>query len=192
MEQEKILSKKTYIKYGVIFVVLLVLDQITKYLAKLKFADGDSFVIIPKALKFIYHENDGAAWGMFSGRASLLTMITVVAICIMAYVFFRLPRTKKYNFLRYILVFIAAGAAGNNLIDRILFGHVIDFIYFELIDFPVFNVADIYITCATFIFAVLLLFYYKDDDFSFLSRKKKEEVSTEKSDEVKENKANKE
>lgn len=175
MKQENILSKKTYFKYGILFVVLLALDQITKYFAKLNFADGDSFVIIPNALKFIYHENEGAAWGIFSGRASLLTMITVVAVAIMAYLFFKLPRTKKYNALRYVLVFIAAGAAGNNLIDRVLFGHVIDFIYFELIDFPVFNVADIYITCSTVLFAILLLFYYKDDDFSCLSKKKKDE-----------------
>ena len=173
MEQEILLSKKTYIKYGILFVILLILDQITKYFAKLQFADGDSLVIIPKTLRLIYHENDGAAWGIFSGRAYLLTFITVVAVIVMAFLFFKLPRTKKYNAIRYILVFIAAGAAGNNLIDRILYGHVIDFIYFELIDFPVFNVADIYITCTTILFAILLLFYYKDDDFSFFSKKKK-------------------
>ncbi len=174
MEQENLLTKKTYVKYGILFVILLVLDQITKYFAKLEFVDGDSFVIIPKALKLIYHENDGAAWGIFSGKAYLLTFITAAAVLVMAYLFFKLPRIKKYNALRYILVFIAAGAAGNNLIDRILFGHVIDFIYFELIDFPVFNVADIYITCSTVLFAILLLFYYKDDDFACLSRKKKD------------------
>ncbi len=175
MEQENILSKKTYVKYGMLFVILLVLDQITKYFAKLQFADGDSLVIIPKVLKLIYHENDGAAWGIFSGRAYLLTCITVIAVIVMTYIFFKLPRIKKYNAIRYILVFIAAGAAGNNLIDRILFGHVIDFIYFELIDFPVFNVADIYITCSTVLFAILLLFYYKDDDFAFLGKKKKQD-----------------
>ena len=57
------------------------------------------------------------------------------------------------------------------MIDRIHNDYVIDFIYFVIINFPIFNVADIYVTVATFIFAVLLLFYYKDNDFEFLSFK---------------------
>jgi signal peptidase II len=70
--------------------------------------------------------------------------------------------------MRVCLCFIAAGAVGN-FIDRLLFSYVRDFIYFRLIDFPVFNVADIYITCATAILMLLALFYYKeDDDFNFL------------------------
>ena len=72
--------------------------------------------------------------------------------------------------MHIVLALVASGAAGN-MIDRIHNDYVIDFIYFVIINFPIFNVADIYVTVATFIFAVLLLFYYKDNDFEFLSFK---------------------
>ena len=66
------------------------------------------------------------------------------------------------------MVFLAAGAAGN-FIDRLLRGYVVDFFYFSLIDFPIFNVADIYVTVATACLVILLLFVYKEEDLSFLS-----------------------
>ena len=67
-----------------------------------------------------------------------------------------------------LLVLIASGAAGN-MIDRIRQDYVIDFIYFVIINFPIFNVADIYVTVATFVFVLLFLFYYQENDFNFLS-----------------------
>ena len=72
--------------------------------------------------------------------------------------------------LRVVLVMICAGAAGN-FIDRVSQGYVVDFIYFELINFPVFNVADIFVTVGAALLVVLILFYYKDSDFDFLSRR---------------------
>ena len=71
---------------------------------------------------------------------------------------------------------MSAGAVGNT-IDRVYFGYVTDFIYFKLIDFPTFNVADIWITCATFILLFLILFKYKEDDFDFLKSNKVENNS---------------
>ena len=61
------------------------------------------------------------------------------------------------------MIFITCGAIGN-MIDRIRLNYVIDFLYFELIDFPIFNVADIYVSVATFVLVILLLFYYKDEE----------------------------
>jgi len=66
---------------------------------------------------------------------------------------------------------VMAGALGN-LLDRFYQGFVTDFLYFELIDFPVFNVADCYITFAMFLFAFLLIFKYKDSELEFFSFKK--------------------
>jgi len=77
---------------------------------------------------------------------------------------FRMPRVKKYNVLNYVLLFLIAGAIGN-YIDRIINHYVVDFIYFSLIDFPVFNVADCYVTVSVIILFFLVLFYYKDEDF---------------------------
>ena len=70
--------------------------------------------------------------------------------------------------MHILLVLIASGAAGN-MIDRVRYDYVVDFFYFVLINFPIFNVADIYVTVATFLFAILILFYYKENDFSFLA-----------------------
>ena len=67
--------------------------------------------------------------------------------------------------LRVLLVFIAAGAVGN-FIDRAVQGYVVDFFYISAINFPIFNVADIYVTCAVILLIVAVLFYYKDDDWS--------------------------
>ena len=62
------------------------------------------------------------------------------------------------------------------MIDRLNLGYVVDFFYFRLIDFPVFNVADCYVTVTVFLFAILFLFYYKEDELSFIPgmAKKKE------------------
>lgn len=160
------------LKYLLLLLSLLGLDQATKYLARAEFMDGDSLPIIPKVLRLLYHENDGAAWGMFSGRASLLSIITLLSTIALIYCFFKVPDDKKYIPLRIIIVSIAAGAIGNNLFDRIIHGYVIDFIYFELIDFPVFNVADMYIVIGTALFAFLILFKYKEEDFDFMKRRK--------------------
>ena len=87
----------------------------------------------------------------------------------------KLPTERKYMPLLVILSFISAGAAGN-FIDRVMRRSVVDFIYFVPIDFPVFNVADIFVTCSTALLVILVLFYYQESDFNFLkdgARKKK-------------------
>jgi len=62
---------------------------------------------------------------------------------------------------------LAAGAIGN-FIDRMMWHYVVDFLYIKAINFPVFNVADCYITVSTVILLIALFFCYQDDDFSFL------------------------
>ena len=73
-----------------------------------------------------------------------------------------------YIKLHVALVFITSGAIGN-LIDRVRLDYVVDFIYFSLINFPIFNVADIYVTLSTIYLVILLLFVYKESDLEFLS-----------------------
>jgi signal peptidase II len=74
-------------------------------------------------------------------------------------------------------ILIFAGAMGNFL-DRVRLEYVIDFLYFKLIDYPIFNVADCYITIACFGFALLVFFFYRDEDFDFLKKKKTGEKET--------------
>ena len=70
-----------------------------------------------------------------------------------------------------ITTFVAAGAIGN-FIDRMMLSYVRDFLYFKLIDFPIFNVADIYVCVSTGMFLLLILFYYNDEDFNRLRGKR--------------------
>ena len=73
-----------------------------------------------------------------------------------------------------VAVLLAAGALGN-LIDRMRYSYVVDFLYFKLIDFPVFNVADCYVTVGAVLLAVLILFVYKEEELGFLSLRKRDE-----------------
>ena len=88
---------------------------------------------------------------------------TPILLVILFYLYFKTPVQKKHFALRMVYLFLIAGAIGN-LIDRILYQYVVDFIYFSLIDFPVFNVADIYVTCSVLVLCYLILIYYKDPD----------------------------
>lgn len=166
-------KKKLYIFDFVLFTILILGDQITKYYAALKLKDAPSFKLIDGWLEFHYHQNQGAAWGMLQGQKFLFIIIAAIFLAIALFVILRTPSDKKYNKLHILLVFISAGAIGN-MIDRVRLDYVIDFIYFSIINFPIFNVADIYVTCSTILLIVVLIFSYKDEkDFEFLSLKSK-------------------
>jgi len=157
-------------------VVLIVLDQITKYFARLNLGGGNDLIIIKGVFRLTFLKNTGAVWGIFSGHVNSSTVLTVVSIIILAVVllfYFKVGLDKKYMPIRIIMVLIIAGAIGN-LIDRIALGYVTDFLYFELINFPVFNVADCYITLSCIVAVILMLTKYRNDDMEFLSFKKKE------------------
>ena len=154
------------IKAAVLFTVLAAFDLFTKSIAVSALEGGKRVPIIPGALEFYYIQNRGAAFGIFQNGTLILGIISAVALAVLIFVYLRIPDGKKYLPLRLVLIFISAGAAGN-LYDRITLHYVRDFIYFSLIDFPVFNVADIYVTCSVFILAFLILFYYKEEDLQF-------------------------
>lgn len=153
---------------------LTVLDQWTKHLAVLHLQNQADISLIDGVLSLHYLENRGAAFGVFQNRQGAFFILTVIILAFIVYVLWKMPATKKYLPLRILCFFLTAGALGN-LIDRIRLKYVVDFIYFSLIDFPVFNVADIYVTVSMIALLLLVLFYYKDeDDFAFLSRKRGE------------------
>lgn len=149
--------------------VLVALDRYTKHLAVRSLREKPSRVLIPGVLELTYVENRGAAFGMLQNAQIFFVVITVVILAAVLYVLFRMPATKRYLPLYLTLSVIIAGAVGN-LIDRCTTVYVVDFIYVSLIDFPVFNVADICVTVATALLLVLGIWYYKEDDFSFLHR----------------------
>lgn len=158
------------IRHLIYAILLILIDQLTKLYALTKLKDQDSLSIIPKVLRLYYHENTGAVWGILSDRTSLLALVSIIILGVMVFFYFKIPNEKHYNYLRLIIVFLTSGAIGN-LIDRIYRNYVVDFIYFEIIDFPIFNVADMYVTISAVGLVLLTIFYYKDEDFNFLSNK---------------------
>lgn len=164
-----------YIKKNIcavlLFVSLIAIDQLTKYLAYTNLKDSDPINIIKDVLQFTYLENDGAAWGLFSGKFSMFYVLTVILVIMVIIVFQRIPFTKRYIMLDISLIMLVGGAIGN-FIDRIRNQYVIDFIYFKLIDFPVFNLADCFICIAMGLLAILILFVYKEDEITGLFKKK--------------------
>ena len=169
--KKPVTSKGQFLLCLLVTAGLIVIDQITKRIAVSTLANGRSIPLIEGVLEFTFVENRGAAFGILQNALPFFVVITIAALLAIIYILLRIPADRRYLPVRAALCFIAAGAIGN-FIDRLVLSYVRDFIYFSLIDFPVFNVADIYITCATFFLILMALFYYKeDDDFAFLSDK---------------------
>lgn len=163
-----------YLKAFICSLILIIFDQWTKYMVLSYIKPVDSVSLIPGVLSFTYLENRGAVWGIMQGQIPILVVSTVVILIAVAYIFIKIPDTKKYGWLRMIAILIISGAIGN-FIDRVFRQYVVDFIYFSLIDFPIFNVADMYVVIAAGLLILVTLFIYKDDsDFDFLTRKKGE------------------
>ncbi len=169
-------KKKIFLAVDAILIVILVaLDQFTKSLACKYLEDKPAIKLIDGVLELRFLRNNGAAFGMMQNQKVFFVLVAVLILVIIAYVLFRLPDDKKYNVMHILLVMLAGGAAGN-LIDRVSHDYVVDFIYFVLINFPIFNVADIYVTVSTFLFVILFIFYYKENDFEFLGFKQNKQI----------------
>ena len=142
--------------FGISFCALLIaLDQFTKYLAKEYLSSP--YVIIKNILEFNYTTNMGMAFGMLQGGFWFLVPVTIVILIGLIIYYIKIENAKHTIWLRLSLVLISAGAVGN-LIDRVKNKYVVDFIYFKLIDFPVFNVADMCVVCGTFLLAFYIVF----------------------------------
>lgn len=159
---------KRYIVGAFISIFLIWLDQLTKHLAVRMLGAGEPFVLIKGVFELRYLENRGAAFGVLQGKKLFFIIVTLIMILLLLYVYGKIPAEKRFFALHGICITLFAGAIGN-FIDRILHNYVIDFFYFSLIDFPIFNMADIYVTCSLALFIVLLLFYYKESDMDRLS-----------------------
>ena len=173
------MNKSCEMKKGIMLTVdflilaaFLLLDQFTKYLAIVKLKGQKAIVLIDGALELQYLENRGSAFGMFQNQKLFLVVVSCLFMAILTFILLRLPTHKKYVILHIALTSIVAGGIGN-LIDRLRFDYVVDFISFILINYPIFNVADIFVVVGTIGLFLLFLFYYKEEDLDFLSFKKK-------------------
>ena len=156
----EIKKRKTYIGIGIVLIAALVfLDQFTKHLAVLHLKDQPNIIWVKGVMELEYLENRGAAFGILQNQQWLFILLFFLFVTAVIIFYCRMPLDKKYLPVQIISLFLIAGGLGN-LID--------DFFYFSLINFPIFNVADIYVTVGMVILFILLIFYYKEEDFDLL------------------------
>lgn len=156
--------------YFVVGVAIFVLDLVTKLMAKANLEALDTIPLIENVFHLTYVENRGAAFGMMQDGRVFFILVALIAAAAVLYVVLKFK--NKPMILNLGLSFLAAGALGNT-VDRIWRGFVVDFLDFRLIDFPVFNVADIFVCLGTGLLAIF---------FVFLEEKYKKERENEKND----------
>lgn len=143
-------------------IIVIVLDQVTKYLVR-GMAAGDVIHVIGDFLRIVHVENSGAAFGMLEGNRRFLLIFPAIIIAGAIYLISRdMGSDLKGKLSRISLTLIASGGIGN-MIDRSLFGHVTDMISFSIFP-PVFNVADIAVTCGCAMLVFCLIYFSGDDD----------------------------
>ena len=138
---------------------VVIIDQVTKYLTVANIGMFEAVPFLPGVVRLTYVPNPGAAWSMFSGMQWLFLAVFLVLTVLIVYEYFKkpLPFTK---FERFCIAAVYGGGLGN-MIDRLRLGYVIDMIETEFITFPVFNIADCFITCGCIALMVSLFFFNK-------------------------------
>lgn len=172
------LNIKSGIKIILISCVLIAIDQISKWIVAHNLKGHDPIVVIDGVFEFSYLENPWAAFSLGKSLNNfflIFVLILTLAFCaFLIWIAFRIPPEKKFWFIRLLVILFLAGAIGN-FIDRVSHHYVIDFLYFVLINFPIFNIADIYVVAGAILFLVTFLFRSGVYEEAFPSGKRKKQ-----------------
>lgn len=158
-----------YISFAVIAIIGIAIDQIVKAWAYNELRPVGSIPLIEGVFHFTYRENTGAAFSFLEGNNVFFIILTSCVILLLLFLIISGRITNR--FAEYCVLFIAMGGLGN-LIDRFNYEFVVDMFDFTLINFAVFNVADIFVTCGSILFIIIFLFT-KGEVVDLESRKKK-------------------
>ena len=131
-------------------------DQAVKWLVVNTMTLGQSQPLLPPLLRLTRVHNYGAAWSSFSGARWLLIILTAVGMCAIAWL---LAKVVRHPLGQWSLACILGGGIGN-LIDRVRLGYVVDMLDTMFMDFPVFNVADVFVVCGTICALIYYLAFY--------------------------------
>ncbi|HEC2145749.1 signal peptidase II [Staphylococcus delphini] len=141
-----------------LFIALIILigDQLTKFIIRTQMTIGESFAVLPKFLYITSHRNNGAAWGILSGKMTFFYIITVIIL--VALIVFYIKEAKNHMLMQIAISLLFSGALGN-FIDRVSSGEVVDFIDTVIFgyDFPIFNIADASLTIGVILLIIVLL-----------------------------------
>lgn len=145
---------------GLAVFALVGLDQLTKLLTVANISRDEQISLIPNILSLTHEQNDGAAWSVLAGHQWLFISIFVLFAGLIIWEFSK-KRMPFKPFERWCILFVFAGGLGNT-IDRLRLGRVVDMIQTDFMNFPVFNVADCYISCGCVALIVSLIFFNKE------------------------------
>lgn len=150
----KLIEKRVQImgSYLILTTILVIIDQLTKYLTVENIASHEVVEVIPNILSFTYIQNSGAAFSILEGQMLFFYIVSVIVIAFLLYYMYTEAQNNKI--LGILLSIVLAGTIGN-FIDRLLYQYVIDMIQLEFVNFAIFNVADMFLTVG-----VALLFIY--------------------------------
>lgn len=140
------------ISYLVVSTILILIDQLTKYLTVQNIALYEVVEVIPNVVSLTYIQNTGAAFSILEGQMWFFYIITTIVV--IGLIYYMHTEGRQNKILGFLLSLILAGAIGN-FIDRLFLQYVVDMIKLEFIDFAIFNVADSYLTVGV----ILLLIY---------------------------------
>lgn len=144
-------------------------DQLVKYLVVAHIAPGTVVDVLPGLIHLTYVKNSGAAFSILAGQRWPLIVVTVAVVALIVFALAR--RYVSHPFGVLTLSAVVGGAVGN-LIDRLRTGYVVDMFEVEFIDFPVFNVADIFLTCGAVALCFYIIFFYSKDEAKRLAGKR--------------------
>ena len=150
---------KKLMKYILFIIAIVLADQWTKWIVVENIPLYGRVEFWPGVLSWTYTKNTGAAWSMLEGQRWLFILIFAVLtiLLLLEYFKFSMPFTTLE---RWLIAAIYAGGLGN-IIDRVRLGYVVDMIHTDFMDFPVFNVADCFITCGCIGLMLHLIFFNK-------------------------------
>ena len=145
----------TYILMAVMAVLILVADQLTKWLTVVNIPLYHDVSVLPGIVGLTYVQNDGAAFSILEGQQWVFALVFALFAAFIMWEFSK-KRLPFSTFERFCIVAVFAGGLGN-MIDRLRLGYVIDMIETKFMNFPIFNVADIFITCGCIALMVHLI-----------------------------------
>ena len=149
-----------FLLFSIFAAVIVIADQVTKYITVAFIPLRGHVDFIPGFLGLTYTQNTGAAFSTLEGMQWLFVLIFVVLTVAVLYEYFKKPLPFT-TFDRWCIAAIYGGGLGN-MIDRVRLGYVVDMIQTEFMNFPIFNVADCFITCGCILMIISLIFFNKE------------------------------
>ena len=149
--------------YSIVGLLVIILDQAVKFWVSNTLFGTDVVRFIPGVISLVNVHNDGAAFSFLSGQGARIYFIIATGVFVLLVIIALATNFIRGKFARWCLVFVAAGGIAN-MIDRVIYGYVQDMFKVELFNFAIFNVADVFITVFSILFALAMIFERPETD----------------------------